>query len=212
LNLGACGAPPPPAPLAAPVATPSIAASPPPAEGAAPSANAKSTPPEPARAVIAPPSGPRIHATEGIEFIRAKPAWDAPVIGTFRAGQSIALARPEPAAGPGVARCAGGWYAVVPRGYVCAGPRSTVADDDPRVAAAAAALPDPGGVMPFHYGVSVGTPRYRRIPTPADQRRAEPGLDAHLAHPPPPDPRAGGAVDLAAAGSPPPAALERWFA
>lgn len=153
------------------------------------------------------PEVPAVTAVEGYEKIRQKPSWSAPVIGLFRAGQSVPLKQRDPLTGPGVEGCAGGWYAVEPRGFVCVGPASTLATDDVRALAAAEVLPDTSAAYPFHFGVSVGAPRYSRIPTRAEQRETERGLDGWLAGLPrlPEDPS--GAVDPHPAGVGPSAAF-----
>lgn len=153
-----------------------------------------------------------ITAVEGYEKIREKTQWDAPVIGLIRAGQSVRLRSAAPLRGNGVGLCAGGWYAVEPRGFVCLGPASTLANDDPRALAAAEVLPDASAPYPFHYGVSVGAPRYHRIPSRAEQRRLESGLDRHLANLPAPDDALGGAVDARPAGVAPSPAFLRYTA
>jgi hypothetical protein len=149
---------------------------------------------------------------EGIELIRLEPDWDALVIGSMRAGQTVRLAEPNPVSGSGATQCKGGWYAVKPRGYVCAGWRSIVGgQDDIRARAAAAVLPDGSNPTLYAVGVSIGAPRYLRIPTPEEQRRTEKNLDRHLAKLPAPDDHPGGAIDPSPAGVAPPAALTRYF-
>lgn len=128
------------------------------------------------------PVEPSITAVSGFEKIYQKPDTKAPLIGLIRAGQSVPLASPEPLKGPGVGHCKGGFYAVKPRGYVCTGQASTLDPEDPRALAAAEVLPDPKKPMPFSVGTLVrDAPQYRRIPTAAEQRKAEPDLDKHLA-------------------------------
>src|SRR5262245_55071235 len=163
-----------------------------------------------------------ITAVEGYEKIRLRPFWDAPVIGLFRAGQSIELRDPSPLTGQwGFAACPGGWYLVQPRGYVCLSEASTLSRDHPRALAAAEVLPDRGfgggapsertGALPFRVGVAIGSPRYLRIPTRAEQRQLEKSLDEHLAHLPPPV-EAQGAIDARPAGAPPSPAFLRYQA
>ncbi len=151
-----------------------------------------------------------ITAVEGFEKIRSKPQWDAPFIGLIRAGQSVAI-KEGPLTGPTIATCAGGWFAVEPRGFVCVGPGSTLAAEDPRALAAAEILPRASD-EPFHYGVSLGAPRYLRIPTRAEQRQSEEKLDAYLAHLPGPDEAAGGAIDATASGNAPSPAIAKALA
>jgi hypothetical protein len=133
----------------------------------------------------------RLFAVGTFERITLAPRWDAPTIGLFRAGQSVPLRDKLPLSGPGITRCGLGWYGVEPRGYVCAGFSSTFDADDPRVRAAAELLPDLHKSTGFSVGVSRGAPRYRRIPSAAEQRSVERSV-------PPPD------SGDAAAPSPPP--------
>ena len=127
------------------------------------------------------PLEPSITALSGFEKIYQKPDTKAPLIGLFRAGQSVPLASPEPLKGPGVGHCKGGFYAVKPRGFVCVGQASTLDPEDPRALAAAEVLPDPKKPMPFSVGTLVrDAPQYRRIPTAAGQRKAERDLDKRL--------------------------------
>ena len=199
--IGGCGGPPVPV-SGAPVAM--VA----PRTGAA-----KSTPLE-ERAAVSPGADavPSITAVEGFEKIRLRPFWDAPVIGVFRAGQSIPLLYSSPLAGGwGFASCPGGWYTVQPRGYVCLGESSTLSHDDPRALAAAEVLPDRSNGSRFRVGVAIGSPRYLRIPTRAEQRQAEKNLDEHLLHLPPPV-EGQGAIDGRPAGVAPTAVFLRWQA
>jgi hypothetical protein len=151
-------------------------------------------------------------AVEGFEVIRYKPQWKAPAIGLVRAGMSVALRGAAPLQGPGVDPCSGGWYAVVPRGFVCRGPASTLARDDPRALAAREALPDPNAALPFRVGTSLGAPRYLRIPTRAEQRTVEKGLDEHLARSPGADDKLADASEAEPAGVGPSAAFLRYQA
>ncbi|MBI4954208.1 MAG: L,D-transpeptidase [Myxococcales bacterium] len=167
---------------------------------------ARAAPPDadgtpPAADSAAPSSGPtHIAARSGFVAIYAAPRPDAARIGMFRAGQVVPLRAPARATGPDVGPCAEGWYALEPRGFVCPSERTTFARDDARVAAARELLPPPGAAYPYHYGLSRGAARYYRIPTAAEQRATEWGLDARLAGLPAPS------------GPPPTPALARYFA
>lgn len=115
-----------------------------------------------------------ITALEGTVKILAAAHPPAAPLGLFRAGQTLPLASPEPV---GVAGCEGGWYAVKPRGFVCATKKTTFTVSHPRALAARAVLPDDAG-YPFQYGtVSALTPRYLRFPSP---RASDDPLLAHL--------------------------------
>jgi hypothetical protein len=173
---------------AAPVAeTSAVCASP----ADAPSATLSSTPatapaedplPALAGARTAAPTGPRIYAKARFAWIqpeaRASHGW----IGYLSLGGSVALRGGSVEA----ARVVGGpgcdaWYAVEPRGYVCADSTATVDPTDPAVVALVADAARTDSPWPYEYAESTGTPRYAHIPSPAEQRQTEWGLDAHLA-------------------------------
>jgi hypothetical protein len=164
------------------------------------------TPPEAAAdTTTAPPGEPRLYAPVGMVKIRELPDRDAPVIGGFRAGQSVLMTDTTMTPLRKLKRmyqCDEGWYPVAPRGFVCVGggPHATRDANDPRVLAARAVLPDTSAAYPFHFGVSVGAPQYLRVPTEAEQRTTEPDLNAHLAQLPAADDEKGGAVDATPAG------------
>jgi len=66
---------------------------------------------------------------------------------------------------------------------VCHRPGHTSLDaQHPSAKAFRAALPHAARPYPLHYGKALGSPRYRRLPTPQEQRRYEPQLDRHLAN------------------------------
>lgn len=128
-------------------------------------------------------AAPRLYAFDGFEKIFQKPDTKSPLIGLVHAGQSVKLTGAgEVLKGPGVGVCKGGFYAVVPRGFVCTGLHSTPDRHDARFRAAREVLPDTSKAMPFRVGVMIrDAPQYRRIPTPDEQRKLEPELDKHLA-------------------------------
>jgi len=143
---------------------------------------------------------PAVTAVKGFEKIRLKPERDGPIIGLIRAGQSVPLKSEEPVTGYGVSRCKGGWYEVLPRGFVCIGKSSTLDRNDPRAIAATALLPDLNGEVPFRVGtMAASAPFYLRIPTKAEQRKEEAKLDAHLKNLPDPTDEHG-AIDSKRAG------------
>jgi hypothetical protein len=80
-------------------------------------------------------------------------------------------------------RCRGGWYEVLPRGYLCAGRRATLDVQDP-VVVASWKKPLRGEPLPYRY-VRPGEPPpylYFTLPSMKDQLRTEgPGLKEHLA-------------------------------
>jgi len=109
-------------------------------------------------------------------WVFAKPRWDSRRLGYLRAG-AIVSRQAKPASGR---RCRLGWYRIEPRGYVCAGSRASFDPAHP-VALLAARGPDRFG-LPYAYVTSrYPTPTmYARLPTEAEQRRAEPSLKRHL--------------------------------
>jgi hypothetical protein len=120
-------------------------------------------------------------------------------LGYLRAGATIDRAQ-EPAGFDG---CAGGWYRVVPRGYVCVGKGASLSLDH-QVVAAAVRGPARGKPTPYSYVVSRHPPPhlYFRLPTRQDQERTEGStLGVHLA-------RLAGANDTAPLDPPPTFLLE----
>jgi hypothetical protein len=155
-----------------------------------------------------PPAVPRVYATgdKGLLKIYERPDRDARVIGAVRAGQGVRITDTTMTAERREARlykCNDGWYPVAPRGFVCVGGEGhgTLDANDARVMGAAEALPDLSKDYPFHFGVSVGAPFYKRIPTADEQRQVEGDVAAYRAKLPTPSDE--GAVDLTPAGRPP---------
>jgi hypothetical protein len=68
---------------------------------------------------------------------------------------------------------------IEPRGYVCAGDAATIDPADPAVVALLRDAPRIDSPWPYDYGESAGTPRYEKLPTLDEQRKAEWDLDAH---------------------------------
>lgn len=100
----------------------------------------------------------------GTRRIFAAPTWSADVIGVTRAGQRLPLRRPEPLGEGEGQPCAGGWFAVSPRGFLCAPEGGVIRDpNDARIAVIATALPRDAD-YPLDYGTAAGAARYRRFP------------------------------------------------
>ncbi|WP_437971047.1 L,D-transpeptidase [Sorangium sp. So ce260] len=100
-------------------------------------------------------------------------------LGYLRAGAVVDRAE-LPAGTDG---CAGGWYRIAPRGYVCVGKGASLALEH-QVVAAAVRGPRRGAPVPYHYVMSGSPPPhlYFRLPTVEDQRRVEGStLNVHLA-------------------------------
>src|SRR5262245_39663702 len=54
----------------------------------------------------------RLYVAEGFERIHLSPHVNSPVIGSIRAGQSVARRSPELIRGVGTSPCTGGWVAI----------------------------------------------------------------------------------------------------
>jgi hypothetical protein len=103
-------------------------------------------------------------------YIYRRPAAEGLALGTIRFGTSVPLLSREPVQGKG---CSRGWYRAAPRGYVCLDYRTTLDLNDPYYQALSRLAPDVDAVWPYHYAFSNGAPMYSRIPTPAEQEKAE---------------------------------------
>lgn len=149
------------------------------ASAATPTAAAPSS--EPAPDVPPGPPGPRIWAKARFAWIHAEPTPSEAWIGYLAPGTSVRLRGGENK----VARVYGGrdcdaWYAVEPRGYVCAGTSATIDENDPALKVLRRDAADTTSPWPYQYGESQGAPRYLRLPSRADQRKIEIDLDKHL--------------------------------
>ncbi len=142
---------------------PSVAAS---AEVASTSASAAIS----AAPVASGPPRPRITSVGMTTWIRKRPeVKEGEFLGYVRTGFSIELRANERVAGQG---CPGGFYQVVPRGYVC-NDRTVSASPREGFRAAAEATKAKPGPFPYGYALSNGAPMYNRIPTPKEQARYE---------------------------------------
>src|SRR6185436_7807917 len=86
-------------------------------------------------------------------------------------------------ASSGTDGCAGGWYRIAPRGYVCVGNGASLSVEHPVVQAAVRG-PRRLEPLPYEYVTSKypPPPLYFKLPTRADQERVEgPTLGAHIA-------------------------------
>src|SRR5690606_36486026 len=78
--------------------------------------------------------------------------------------------------------CSGGWYPVVPRGFVCVGATATLDAADPLVAATQEHPPDHLRRLPYIYGtVRNPGPIYARLPDDDEVREAESGFEERMA-------------------------------
>src|SRR5262245_8323364 len=163
----------------------------PPAPAAASVAAAE---PVPAPAPVPVPSGPRVYSKARFAWIQAEPRHAKGWLGYLGLGSSVALrGNAEKARVPHGGAACEAWYAVAPFGYVCAGDTATLDPKDPVVAALAEDGPKLDSPWPYQYGESLGAPRYKKIPTPEEQRKAEWDLRQHLEHVA--GARSGGAID-----------------
>jgi hypothetical protein len=112
---------------------------------------------------------PRIYPLLGETPVFERPRKDAKRIGDLRAGSSVARSR-EPITRD---ECPAGWYAVRPRGFVCAGEGATL--DPSMITRGLPALPDLGKPLPYRYARArtENVPLYARLPAPADQIASE---------------------------------------
>jgi len=134
--------------------------------------------------MLAPLAAPRATRADGVPrersaqriYSRAKTTWIWPKprattspLGYVRVGESVRLKSPAKTPGPG---CAEGWYAVEPRGYVCAGRTSTL-DANDRAVRAVQLLRTRDALLPFSYALSNGSPMYSRLPSREEWLREE---------------------------------------
>ncbi len=106
--------------------------------------------------------GPRIYSRAMRTWIHEKPSKESKRIGYLRAGAS-SLTSAEPHGHDG---CRAGWYPVSPEGFICAGRRATLDEDDSIVRATIAHPPNFSRKLPYIYGtVRRRGPIYARLPS-----------------------------------------------
>ena len=93
-------------------------------------------------------------------------------LGYLRAGAIVDRAEEQ----AGTTNCAGGWYRVLPRGFVCVGKGASLSLDH-QVAAAAVRGPNRKGPLPYQYVFADAPPPhlYFRLPSRKEQNHAEGG-------------------------------------
>jgi hypothetical protein len=103
-------------------------------------------------------------------WVYSAPAERSQKLGYLRAGALVARA----AEAEGTDGCAGGWYRVAPRGYVCVGKGASLDLEHPVVQAAPRG-PDRAALTPYRYVMSGSPPPhlYYRLPTKREQATAE---------------------------------------
>ena len=138
------------------------------AAAALPAAAASSAaPPEPAP--VSPPPPAELYAIAREVVVRQRPQHDAQAIGVLRLGARVVRgAEPESRKG-----CSGGWYRVMPMGFVCAGNAATTDPSHP--ALGLARMPDRGAALPYAYGrAPAPPPRLTSFPPAGGKVRAPP--------------------------------------
>ncbi len=136
-------------------------------------------PAAPGKEAFEPGQGARVASIAMHTWIYVAPSDRSTKLGYFRAGAVVD--RGEVSAG--TEGCAGGWYRVRPRGYVCVGKGASLALDH-QVVQAAFRGPLRHEPLPYQYVTSKSPPPhlYFRLPTRKDQERVEgPTLSEHLA-------------------------------
>ena len=101
----------------------------------------------------------RLYADTFTVWIYKDPARSRFPVGYLRGGQSVALRGAEPR---GHSRCPGGWFEVIPAGFICL--ESGVSVEPTRYNLAMQSLAARSGAYPFDYGISRGITAFRRIP------------------------------------------------
>jgi len=110
----------------------------------------------------------RVFADSFVTWIYARPEQGDHPIGYLRGGASAK------AAGKGALRaagCPGGFQAIEPAGFVCLGKGASLTST--RYVQSLATLSPKAGPFPFYFALSMGSPAYRRLPTPSEVRRSE---------------------------------------
>jgi hypothetical protein len=126
-----------------------------------------------------PTDGPRLYAKTRHVWIYGEPDASKQWIGYLWTGGSVRLRDTKPRYGI----ACNTFYAIEPRGYVCAdGDRVTTDPKDPVVVATFPYSPRTDAPFPHRYGESRGAPLYLKLPTEQEQRYREGDLTAHLRH------------------------------
>lgn len=120
--------------------------------------------------------GPRVGAVEMVALIYEKPDRRSTKLGYLRAGGTIPRGE-KPVA---FDDCQGGYYRVLPAGFVCASGSATTDMEHP-ILRALTRRPDLSKPMPYPYAfVRAIAPNYYRVPTEEEQFRYEMSLERHL--------------------------------
>ncbi len=125
---------------------------------------------------VPPADGPKLAPIALVAPIYPKPDKHGDPIGYLRVGARVARSE-QPVS---KRDCQGGWYAVRPVGFVCAGTDATTKLDHP-VARAIQVEPDRSKPMPYKYAFARSiAPNYLRVPSKDEQFQFEMRLERHL--------------------------------
>jgi L,D-transpeptidase-like protein len=129
------------------------------------------------------PAGDRLYAKMRFVWIRPQPRVGVEWIGYLSMGESVALRGGDAKAadaGPGHSDGCARWYAIEPRGFVCAGDEATLDRDDADMAELGkrVAKDEP---LPYAYAESTGTAVYLDVPPRRRQYFRESAFDEHMA-------------------------------
>ncbi len=120
--------------------------------------------------------GPKIAAISLTTAIRDRPDHSAKAEGYLRVGEAVPRSD-KPVPGD---KCPDGWYAVAPRGYMCAGEDATL-DLGHKIIRALGVKPDISKPMPYTYGFArANGALYHQVPSKKEQAKFEFAIQGHL--------------------------------
>ncbi len=125
-----------------------------------------------------PPATFRVHAKSRFVWIRPKPKDGEEWLGYLTLGQTLPVRGDRSGFVPGSGSACETWVPVEPRGWVCLGRDATLDGNDETYRRLATYTARTDSAWPFDYARSLEAPRYRTLPSPADQKRRE---GSHLA-------------------------------
>lgn len=117
---------------------------------------------------------PRVFAKSRHVWVRSEPTTGSAWIGYLGLGDAVRT-RGETLRGDGKCK---GFIPIEPRGFVCLDEHVSTDANDPQVKAIQRFAPKLDQAWPHHYGEAIETPRYRTMPTEAQQRSREWGQEA----------------------------------
>ncbi|MDX2052175.1 MAG: L,D-transpeptidase [Polyangiaceae bacterium] len=121
----------------------------------------------------------RIYARALRVWIYDQPRQSATKIGYLRAGAAAPIGTAEVTRGNG---CEGGWYPILPQGFVCLDAKATLDRADPIVQATIDTPANRFRKLPYIYGtVRKPGPFYARLPTRAELAQTEPEFEQRIA-------------------------------